>query len=87
MLRQAREEWHAAGLAGAPPPLPARLAARLLAHAHALRDAVEALPTRGVLSPDIWREEIASLVEDVASTVIGPQRVEAFLEWAASRSK
>ena len=80
-----REEWRAAGLAAASlPPLPAKLEARLYVHAQALRDAAGAVPTRGALVPEMWETEIASLVEDVASSVLGPQRVEAFLAWVGS---
>ena len=85
LLWRMREEWRAAGLAAASlPPLPAKLEARLYVHAQALRDAAGAVPTRGALVPEMWETEIASLVEDVASSVLGPQRVEAFLAWVAS---
>ena len=57
-------------------------------HARTLRERVMALPTKGdgVVSPAIWRTEMLSLVEDVASAVLGASEVEAALAWIAGEA-
>jgi len=55
----------------------------MFAHAQALREAVARLPMRGALPPAVWQLELDSLVEDVASGVLGARHAEAFIHWAA----
>ena len=65
-----------------PPPLPPAAAARLRAHARALRAKVEQLPLRGApLSAAVWAQEAASLIEDVVSATLSAREAEAFLRW------
>ena len=97
MLRHARAELHSHGepppsptppspsLPPPPPPPPSPPSSErsMFAHAHALREAVARLPMRGALPPAVWQLELDSLVEDVASGVLGARHAEAFIHWAA----
>ena len=50
-----------------------------------LRTAIERLPRRRdlALTLPVWRMELGSLLEDVASAAVGPRDAEAALRWAA----
>ena len=70
------------------PPLPPDAVNRLRAHARALRASVIALPSKGdgVVSPAIWRNEMHSLIEDVACAAVGAREVEAALTWISGKA-
>ena len=68
--------------------LPPSAVRRVRAHARALRLHVAALPVKGdgVVTPAIWRTEMLSLIEDVASAAVGASEVEAVLAWIAGHA-
>lgn len=85
MLQDARRRM-LERLAEPPASLPPKTFASLRRHAWSLRTRALALPLAGEagsLSPAVWRVELASLVEDTASFVVGAREAEAMLRWSA----
>ena len=87
MLRAARERMRARVGALQEELTPAD-AASLRAHARRLRERVIAMPSKGdgVVTRAMWRMEMHSLVEDVASAAVGAREVEAVMAWIAGEA-
>jgi len=75
-------------VSSSPPPLSARDATWIGAHAHALRDKLRRLPHRGGehYSHATWELEVANLVEDVAGAAVGAELALPLLEWVGGSS-